>query len=86
MIGLAAVGAGLGFLINSVTGDDSNTSTPENESITKYHTDMINKMELLISATEASRNIYIDGEKFTSYVQRKAEKLPIVNTTAVKNT
>lgn len=76
-LGVLGLAAGMiGF------GDDNSES--ESISLQTLSTNITNKLDEVVQAVN-SINLTIDGERLTSYTQAKAEKLPIRNTTNIRN-
>ena len=73
MLGLGAVGAGLGFLFNAF-GDEEETGAIEQGSLSEYNTQMLSKMDELIQVTKAAKDVYLDREKVTGLVVSTSEK------------
>lgn len=72
LLGLAAVGTGLGVLFNALGGGE--TSGVENGSLSEYESSMLSKMDALINEVAKGRDVYLDKEKVTAVVSRTSER------------
>jgi hypothetical protein len=79
LLGLAAVGAGMGMLF-SVLGigeDEPNTGgSTTKESLSEYESSMLSKMDALITEVAKGRDVYLDRDKVTAVVSRTTERSP----------
>jgi hypothetical protein len=75
LMGLSIAGAGLGMLFGVFGGGESSeTSAIEEGSVSEYETQMLSKMDLLIQAVNTNRDVYMDGTKVTSVVEKFIER------------
>lgn len=75
LMGLSIAGAGLGMLFGAFGGGESSeTSAIEEGSVSEYETQMLSKMDLLIQAVNTNRDVYMDGTKVTSVVEKFIER------------
>jgi hypothetical protein len=75
LMGLSIAGAGLGMLFGAFGGGESSeTSAIEEGSVSEYETQMLSKMDLLIQAVTTNRDVYMDGTKVTSVVEKFIER------------
>lgn len=75
LLGLSIAGAGLGMLFSVFGGGKSSETTAvESESVSEYETQMLSKMDLLIEAVKTHRDVFMDGQKVTSVVEKYVER------------
>ena len=75
---ISGIGASIGGLIDSVSG------VVGGESLSEYESTMITKMEQLIAATSANKDVYLDREKVTSLVMDTSDR-SVVNKFSLNN-
>ena len=75
---ISGIGASIGGLIDTVSG------VVGGESLSEYESTMISKMEQLIAATSANKDVYLDREKVTSLVMDTGDR-SVVNKFSLNN-
>jgi hypothetical protein len=73
LMGLGVAGAGLGMLVNAVSGEGQSSGV-ETESVSEYQSTMLTKMDDLINAVKTNKDVYLDKEKVTNIVMNKSER------------
>jgi hypothetical protein len=79
LLGLAAVGAGMGMLFSVLGIGDDESSTgggATKESLSEYESSMLSKMDALINEVAKGRDVYLDRDKVTAVVSRTTERSP----------
>lgn len=75
---ISGIGDSIGGLIDTVSG------VVGGESLSEYESTMISKMEQLIAATSANKDVYLDREKVTSLVMDTGDR-SVVNKFSLNN-
>jgi hypothetical protein len=84
LLGLGIAGAGLGMLINAFSSDSGETGGVEGGSLSEYEETMLQKMDEMISAVSANKDVYLDKDKVTSLVMTKTDR-SILNRLNINN-
>lgn len=77
LAGIAAISAPIMKLASffGLGGEESTeTGAVEENSLSEYQTQMLQKMDMLIQVTAANKDVYLDKDKVTSLVTQRSEK------------
>ena len=78
LLGIAAASTGLSMVANilGVGGESSGgeTTAVEKGSLSEYEETMLEKMDSLISAVSANKDVYLDKDRVTSLVMQKSDR------------